>query len=462
MPAVIDRPKTYKKPTLEDVDPTINYIPAVVRDKLSHESQEMLQRLRKFVDIECLGKEKLYLRELQSHEYDSEQCPTVQRLRVRAEELDLQQLYVRKREFENQEPFYENRLSMLEYCMASFFLGKSQLAQAVMHSHCSMVNVGAMELLLRYGSPEQLSLFLSPMISAQLHSSFMVSESEVSSSDALNVSTSCKIDDSNGTMTLNGSKWFVTSLEDNKCELWLLLAVTEFDEGNIYKRHSVVLLDKEGIKSEGITYERIDTGGPNSITDSNKYYRVQFKNAVVPLNILGERGEGFSMVQTRTSLAKLYQCMKLCGTGHEALRLAQLRASSRKVFGSKLQKTDTFKTDVATWKIKIEVCKLLCCNAAVRCQVEGIKVARDDISMAKIYTPREMSELVNWSIQIHGALGLCTLESPLLHMWHSCRATRINEGPDEALLSQLGKLEISNFAKNQKTWDDELAKAKSS
>ncbi|AET39983.1 uncharacterized protein Ecym_5214 [Eremothecium cymbalariae DBVPG len=460
MPNISERPLTYKKPTLEDVDPTSNYIPAAVRDKISHESYEVLTRVRKFIDMECLTKDKEYLRELGENGYDVEGSELVRRLRARVDELGLGDLYVNIQRIENKEPFYENRLSVLEYCVVSFFFGKSVLAQAVMQTHCSVVNVGTMELLLRYGTPEQLAENLSPMVTNNWTSSFMVSEQGISSSDALNVVTRCQFNEGKGTMTLNGSKWFATSVEDEKCHLWLVLCLTEAEEGNIYKKHSIVLLDKTAMLHKGITFKRIETGGPSSMTDSNKYYNVYFNNVEVPLNVLGPRGEGFSMVQRRSSVAKLYQCMKLCGMGQESLRLAQLHAAKHKVFGSKLQKTDTFKTDVANWKIKIETCKLLCCNAAVKCQVEGLKQARDDISMAKIVTPREMSNLVDWSIQIHGALGLCPLESPLMSMWQTCRSTRINDGPDEALLSQLGKLEITNFTKSQKTWDDELSRMK--
>ncbi|AMD19118.1 HBR217Cp [Eremothecium sinecaudum] len=462
MPNVSNRPLTYKKPTLEDVDPISNYIPAAVRDKISNDAYEILKKLRKFIDIECLSKEAEYRRELMECNYDIENCLIVQKLRERAKALNLNMLYVLMQQFENQDPFYGNRLTLLEYCFLSFFLGKSLLAQAVMHTDSSMVNVGTMEILLRYGSPEQLANYLYPIVSQNLNASFMVSEREVSSSDALNVTTTCTINEESGTMKINGSKWFASSLEDPSCHLWLILCLTENEEGNIYKRHSVIIIDREDMKTEGISFKLIEMGGPNATADNNKYYEVHFKDVVVPFKVLGARGEGFSMVQTRSSIAKLYQCMKLCGMGQEALRQAQIRASNRKVFGSKLQKTETFKTEVAKWKIKIETCKIVCCNAAVKCQVEGVKQARDDIAMAKILTPREMTSLIDWSIQVHGSLGLCSAETSLVKMWQACRTSRINEGPDEALLSQLGKLELSNFAKNQKTWDDELSKVKSS
>lgn len=499
MPSAAARPQTYKKPTIDDIDPIDNYIPASVRDKVSLKAYGILRRLRRFVEEECIPADEVYLQQLQASSRTAvspswsahsstknfsaaelegatltldEECrelPIVAELRARAKELGLWNLLVLQDDLcmpvagtgaEQSLPsglLFDSNLTTLEYALLCQFIGRSLVAQEV--TNTSHVNTGTMELLLKHGDPMQLQECLSPLLHDDATSSFLMSEKNVSSSDALNVATTCTFDFDSRTMTISGNKWFASSVGDPHCRVWLVLCLTEQEEGNIYKKHSIVVVRPEDLNESTTTITPIDVlGHDHDELRNTKYYEVEFSNLTVPLSILGSRGDGFQIAQQRSNASRVYQCMKLCGMGHEALRRANHRASVRKVFGVKLQKSEHFKFEVANWKLKIEMCRLLCCNAAIKADVEGMKQARDEISMAKIMTPKEMSALVDWSMQIHGSLGICENATPLVRMWTLARSLRINEGPDEALLSQLGRTEIMALNKSNKFYEESTCK----
>ncbi|CAG99721.1 uncharacterized protein KLLA0_E15181g [Kluyveromyces lactis] len=459
MPNVSDRPRTYKKPALEDVDPITNYIPASVRDKFDERQMDRFKKLRKFVEFECLPLDTVYLQEstLFEHESDLETCPVIINLRKKLEAYQLHKMFVPMDQRGYDHSFNDNWevVSMVEFAMIAFLAGRSVIASYLFHLD-DLIDLGTIQVLLRNGcSNHDLWVqVIDELVSNNMKSCLMVSERDVSGSDALNVQTTCKIegDDLNeeeATMTLNGTKWFIKDAGDS--DIWLVLCVTEFDEGNIYRKHTLCLVNRNDLPPNSTRIEPIETNEA-----IGKFYEVQFKDCKVPLNIIGERGEGYQILQMKSSVTKLFQCLKLCGMGQESLRLSNKRAAERKVFGSKLQKSEYFKFDLAHWRIKIETCKLLCFNAAIKCDYEGVKAAREEIGMVKAVTPKEISSLVDWSIQLHGCYGLCSTQTPLSHMWQVSRSLRINDTPDESLISQLGRLEISNYNKFQKTYDQEL------
>lgn len=458
MPNVSDRPRTYKVPALEDVDPITNYIPASVKDKYNDIQLNRFKRLRKFVEFECLPLDTKFLHEctLPENSGDFEACPVIISLRKKLEYYQFAKMFVPMDQMGFEYVFNDNWevVNMVEFAMIAYIVGRSVIASYLFHLD-DLIDLGTIQVLLRHGcSNHDLWMqAINELVRNNMKSCLMVSERDVAGSDALNVQFTCRIDgedtDDDATMVLNGEKWFIKDAREST--LWLIFCISEHDEGNVYKKHSLCLVNRNDLPPNSATIEPIDTSG-----GIGNFYSVKFKNCRVPLNIVGERGDGYQILQTKSSITRLFQCLKLCGIGQESLRLSNKRAAERKVYGSKLQKSEYFKFDLAHWRIKIETCKLLCFNAAIKCDFEGVKSAREEIGMVKAVTPKEISSLVDWSIQLHGCYGLCSTQTPLSHMWQVSRSLRINDTPDESLLSQLGRLEISNYNKFQKTYDQEL------
>ncbi|KAH3900973.1 uncharacterized protein SCODWIG_02148 [Saccharomycodes ludwigii] len=467
MPAILDsRPKTYKKPTIDDIDPVTNYIPALVRDRVSQECIEMCSKLRKFVIYNCKPREEQYLN---SEPKSEERERIIQELLESKKDYDLIFFFDNDNDADYGNSACIDRLpkfNYLEYGILYQFVGKSILASKVI-SFCggntyskSINNMSALELFLHYGDNNQKTEFAIPMINKKRDVEFFISEKDVASSDILNINTNCNLDFKTNKMIINGKKWFIPDIlklnggnpnnnNNSGCyyaeAYWIILAVTEHDENNIYKKHSLVMVDTQNIidklnDGKEISISRITTDDSCLFGDSC-YYEVEFNNLEVPLCVLGGRGDGFHVLQEKSSLVKIYECMKLVGMGEEALQRANERASQRKVYGSKLQKSEHFKFELAKHKISLQNCRLQLCNAAVKLQIEGFKAAKQEIAISKIVTPQTVCHVIDWAMQIFGCSSF-TKNNPLWEMYNNARADRVNETPDEALLSQLGKNEI--------------------
>lgn len=83
---------------------------------------------------------------------------------------------------------------------------------------------------------------------------------------------------------------------------------------------------------------------------------------------------------------------------------------------------------------------MLVLNAAAKIDRFNAKVAMAEIAMAKIYVPTMALGVLDRAIQVHGAGGICQ-DFPLSRIWAYLRTTRIADGPDEAHVAQLARLE---------------------
>lgn len=161
-------------------------------------------------------------------------------------------------------------------------------------------------------------------------------------------------------------------------------------------------------------------------------------------NILGDEGQGFEIAQSRLGPGRLHHCMRLIGIGKRALEITKDRLQTRVAFGSPLSHKSSVQQSFGSLAVDLRAARLLVLSAADSLDRLGGKLARFQISAAKVFVPKAIAKLVDTCIQFHGGGGFSE-DYPLARMYGIARSLRVADGPEEVHLISLGKSELSDF-----------------
>ncbi len=327
-------------------------------------------------------------------------------------------------------------LTNLEYAPLAEIMGRIPWSSQVFN--CSAPDTGNMEVLAKYGSPEQKDTWLHPLLEGTIRSSFLMTEPDVASSDATNIETSIVAD--GDSYVIKGKKWWSSGAMDPNCKIAIVLGKTDF-EAPRHLQHSMVLvpMDSLGLKIlrplSVFGYHDSPEGHAEILLDK---VRVPKKNI-----ILGE-GRGFEIAQGRLGPGRIHHCMRLIGMAQRALELMSERTTQRSPFGRSLDSYSSIRQEIALSRCEIEQARLLVLSAADTMDRLGNKEARDLISMIKIVAPNMALKVIDRAIQIMGGMGVSG-DTPLAYFYSYARTLRLADGPDEVHLSQLGKNTIKEY-----------------
>jgi acyl-CoA dehydrogenase len=387
---------------------------------------ETLSRLRAFMD------EFIYPREHEYEEFVIDQNnlwqtpPFVEDIKAKAREAGLWNLFLPK-EYEPWSPGFSN----LE--IAFLFEAMSRVTWAQGIFNCNAPDRGNMEVLAKFGTPEQQERWLQPLLDGKIRSAYAMTEPDVASSDATNMELKIKRDGDE--YVLNGRKWFTSGVVNPKCKVMLVMGKSN-PENSRHSQHSTILVptDTPGFKIDRTlrvfgTYHSPGGEGEISFTDC----RVPVGNM-----ILGE-GKGFAIAQGRLGPGRFQYAMTFVGSAQRCLELMCERATSRVAFGEKLIDKTSVQHEIARSRCEIEQCRLLVLHAADSMDKYGLDGARELISMLKIVAPTMALNVADRAMQVFGAKGV-SQDTLIPHVFASARFCRIADGPDEVHMSQLGKL----------------------
>lgn len=329
-------------------------------------------------------------------------------------------------------------LTNLEYAPLAELMGRVRWASEVFN--CSPPDTGNMEVLARYGSPEQQKQWLTPLMEGNIRSAFLMTEPEVASSDATNMQTSITADQ--GDYLIDGRKWWSSGAMDPDCKIAIVMGKTDF-EAPRHEQHSMILvpLDTPGVQ----IIRPLSVFG--YLDSPEGHAEIVLESVRVPkANLILGEGRGFEIAQGRLGPGRIHHCMRLIGMAQRALELMSERATQRSPFGRSLDTYSSIRQEVARSACEIEQARLLVLSAADKIDRVGSKSAKDLISMIKIVVPSMAATVIDRAIQIMGGRGMSG-DTPLAHFYAAARSLRLADGPDEVHLSQLGKGTIKKYTR---------------
>jgi len=322
-------------------------------------------------------------------------------------------------------------LTNLEYAPLAEIMGRVLWASEVFN--CSAPDTGNMEVLARYGSPEQQQRWLTPLMRGEIRSAFCMTEPDVASSDATNVETS--IVREGDEYVINGRKWWSSGANNNRCSLLIVMGKTDPENENRYRQQSMILVP---VDAPGVRVLRpVSVFGYDGAPEGHG--EVVLEDVRVPVsNILVGEGHGFEIAQGRLGPGRIHHCMRLIGLAQRALEAMCVRAEQRIAFGRPLARQQSVREDIARSACEIEQARLLTLKAADGMDKGGNKAAKNMIAMIKIVAPTTACRVIDRAIQVHGGAGLSE-DFFLARAYSVARAVRLADGPDQVHMMQLGR-----------------------
>ena len=302
-------------------------------------------------------------------------------------------------------------LKNLDYAYIAVELAKNPMASETMN--CSAPDTGNMEVLERVGTKAQKEKWLKPLLAGEIRSAYAMTEPNVASSDAKNISTSAKL--VGDEWVINGEKYYISGAGDPRCKIMIVMVKTNPDAAPSKQQSQILVpIDTPGVEILGPMHVFGHDHAPRG------HMHLRFNNCRVPKeNMLLGEGRGFEISQVRLGPGRIHHCMRTIGKAEKALDLMVSRA-----------------------RIEIEAMRLMVLKAAKAMDVLGNREARVWVSMVKAMVPEKVCTIIDQAIQIHGATGISHW-TPLAEMYAQQRTLRFADGPDEVHHMVVGRAEIS-------------------
>jgi acyl-CoA dehydrogenase len=393
--------------------------------EVSEKTKKLQQRLQAFMDSHVSPNEEKFQAEIALARWKPTRI--VEELKAKARHEGLWNLFL---------PHDENGagLTNLEYAPLCEIMGRSHIAPEIFN--CSAPDTGNMEVLARYGTAEQKEKWLKPLLAGEIRSCFAMTEPDVASSDATNISASIVADGDN--YVINGRKWWSSGAGDPRCKVAILMGKTN-PSAAAHKQQSMILvpLDSPGVKIVRMLtvfgYDHAPHG----------HAEIRFEDVRVPkTNMLLGEGRGFEIAQGRLGPGRIHHCMRCIGVAERALETMCRRVQSRVAFGRALAEQGTIRADIAMSRMEIEQARLLTLRAAEMMDKVGNKAARSEIAMIKVVAPNVALRVLDRAIQAHGGAGV-SQDTFLASAWAGVRSLRLADGPDEVHIESIAKWELA-------------------
>jgi acyl-CoA dehydrogenase len=291
---------------------------------------------------------------------------------------------------------------------------------------CQAPDSGNAEIIAIAGSAAQKERWLEPLLAGDLFSAFSMTEPETPGSDPTQLQTRAVRDGDD--WVINGHKWFTSN--GSIADFLIVMVVTDPD-ARPHQRTSmfIVPVDTPGVRivrdipTMEHPYERFGLLGGHA--------EIYYDDVRLPADaLLGGVGDGFLISQQRLVPGRIHHCMRWLGIARRAFDMMVERATYRPVRGGLLADKQTVQTWIADSVAEMQAARLMTLHAAWKMDQFGSSAARDDVSLIKFFGAKVVHDVVDRSLQVHGALGYSG-DLPLEFLYRFSRHARFVDGADE-------------------------------
>ncbi len=393
---------------------------------------DLRERALAFMDEEVAPAEAVYESQMAELGDPHGHPQVIEDLKVAARERGLWNLFM-----PHETPWTPEPVDVLDYAHIAEISGRAgHLAPEAMN--CSAPDTGNMEVLALFGTPAQQEEWLVPLLEGEIRSAFAMTEPDVASSDATNISL--RIERDGDDYVLNGRKWWISGAASERCKILIVMGKTD-PEAARHLQQSMILVPMD---TPGLTKVReLPVFG---YQDREGHCELRFDDVRVPAsNLIGQEGGGFAIAQARLGPGRIHHCMRCIGVAERALELMCRRVTDRVAFGRPLADQGVIREWIADSRIEIEQARLLTLKAAELMDTVGAKGAAVEVSAIKVVAPNTALRVVDRAIQAHGGGGVSD-DFPLARMYAGLRTLRFADGPDEVHRRQIARTELGRYS----------------
>ena len=401
----------------------------------SERSLHWMERVSSFMDEHIYPNVETYHRQLAEIDRWKEIPPIFEELKAKAKDEGLWNIFMPPSEHDD-EYFTSIGLTNVEYAPIAELMGRVSFATEVFN--CMAPDTGNFEVLHRYGTPTQKERFMVPLRDGLTRSAFLMTEPDVASSDATNITTEIRREGDE--YVINGRKWWSSGAGHPKCDFLIVMGKTDPDAPT-YTQQSMIIVPRDTPGVELVRY--LPVFGYDHAPHG--HFEVKLDNVRVPAEymLVGE-GKGFEIAQGRLGPGRIHHTMRNIATMEVALEKMCRRLLSREAFGKPIAEHSVWESRIAQARCEIDMSRLLCLRAAHAMDAVGNKEARAEIAMIKIAAPKIAQRIVDDAIQAHGGGGVSD-DFGLAELWANTRIVRLTDGPDEVHERQLARMELKQY-----------------
>jgi acyl-CoA dehydrogenase len=396
-------------------------------------TEELRGQLQAFLDEHVIPAEKVFeeqAAEMASQGRGWERPPVLENLKAEAKKQGLWNLFLAHHP-------QGAGLTNLQYAPLAEITGRSFIAPEALN--CAAPDTGNMEVLAEFGTAEQQKQWLQPLLDGEIRSAFCMTEPDVASSDATNISTSITRD---GDMyVINGRKWWSSGAMDPRCKILIVMGKSS-PQADRHRQQSQILVPRD---TPGVNIKRgMHVFGYTDGTHGG-HAEIEFTDVRVSAsNVISGEGEGFAIAQARLGPGRIHHCMRQIGAAERALELMCRRVTGRVAWGKPLADQGVIQDWIAESRVRIEAARLLVLKTAWLMDTVGNKGAHTEIQSIKILVPQTTEWIIDKAIQAHGGGGV-SQDFPLAMMWAHTRTLRFADGPDEVHKRSLARRELRKY-----------------